>query len=79
MDDLEKLLRQRALLTRREREVAVLVSEGLSNKEVGRRLNLSESTVKTHLHNIYNKIRVPNRTALTVVAVAQPSQRSLRR
>ena len=58
-------------LTRREREVTALVAEGLPNKEVGRRLNLTEGTVKIHLHNIYCKIGVANRTALAVMALAR--------
>jgi two-component system, NarL family, nitrate/nitrite response regulator NarL len=55
-------------LTSREREVVLALAEGLSNKEVGRRLNLSEGTVKVHLHNIYSKLGVKNRTALVVLA-----------
>jgi two-component system nitrate/nitrite response regulator NarL len=54
-------------LTKREREIALALAEGLSNKNVGRRLNLSEGTVKVHLHNIYQKFRVKNRTALAVL------------
>ena len=52
------------VLTAREREIALWVSQGLSNKEVGRYLDLVEGTVKIHLHKIYRKIGVPNRTAL---------------
>jgi DNA-binding NarL/FixJ family response regulator len=55
-------------LTSREREVVLVLAEGLSNKGVGRRLNLSEGTVKVHLHNIYSKLGVKNRTALAVLA-----------
>jgi len=58
-------------LTRREREVAGLVVEGLSNKEIGRRLDLTEGTVKSHLHKIYSKVGVANRTALAAVAIGQ--------
>ena len=58
-------------LTSREREVVLAVAEGLSNKGIGRRLNLSEGTVKVHLHNIYGKLEVKNRTALAVVAYTQ--------
>jgi two-component system nitrate/nitrite response regulator NarL len=52
-------------LTYRERQITLVVVEGLSNKEIGRRLDLSEGTVKIHLHNIYKKLGVTNRTALT--------------
>ena len=55
-------------LTSREREIVFALAEGLSNKEVGRRLNISVGTVKVHLHNIYNKLGVKNRTALAVLA-----------
>jgi len=58
-------------LTPREREVMLLVADGLSNKEVGRRLNLSDGTVKIHLHNIYQKVGVANRTALTAAAISR--------
>jgi two-component system nitrate/nitrite response regulator NarL len=51
-------------LTEREREVMLLVADGLSNKEVGRRLNVTEGTVKVHLYAIYQKVGVINRTAL---------------
>ena len=51
-------------LTPREHQIAILVSAGLSNKEIARRLHLAEGTVKTHLHNVYQKARVNNRTAL---------------
>src|SRR5262249_14463100 len=57
-------------LTAREREVMRLVSEGLPNKEVARRLMLSEGTVKMYLHHIFDKLGVPNRTALTALAIA---------
>jgi two-component system, NarL family, nitrate/nitrite response regulator NarL len=56
-------------LTPRQTQIAMLISEGLSNKEVGQRLNLSEGTIKLHLHNIYTKLRLRNRTALSVFAV----------
>jgi len=58
-------------LTSREREVVLAVAQGLSNKEIGRRLDLSEGTVKVHLHNIYSKLGVKNRTALVVLAYTE--------
>jgi DNA-binding NarL/FixJ family response regulator len=59
-----------AVLTERERQIAKLVSAGLSNKEVGRQLNLTAGTIKVHLHNIYEKLGVNNRTRLTALAVS---------
>ena len=59
----------RAKLTVREQEIIGLVSRGLSNKEIARKLDLSEGTVKIHLHNIFKKVSVSNRTALAALAV----------
>lgn len=43
-------------LTSREEEILTLIGEGLSNKEIGRRLAISDATVKTHLHRVYLKL-----------------------
>jgi len=59
-----------AILTGRERQIAKLVSAGLSNKEVGQQLNLTTGTIRVHLHNIYQKLEINNRTALTALAVS---------
>jgi two-component system nitrate/nitrite response regulator NarL len=59
-----------ATLTARERQIAKLVSAGLSNKEVGQQLNLTAGTIKVHLHNIYQKLEINNRTTLTALAVS---------
>lgn len=66
--DQSPALRQRSILTDRELQIALLVSRGFSNKMVARQLGLSEGTVKIHVHNIFRKLRVDNRTALSVVA-----------
>ena len=55
-------------LTRRQHEIVSLVSTGLSNKEIARRLNVTEGTVKLHLHAIYAKLGIPNRTKLALFA-----------
>lgn len=60
-----------AVLTHREREIMHLVSEGLSNKAIARRLNLSQGTIKVHLHHIYRKLEINNRTALATLAISQ--------
>ena len=54
-------------LTAREREILELVREGLTNKEIGNRLGVSEGTVKIHLHNMYRKTAVSNRTSLVAL------------
>jgi two-component system nitrate/nitrite response regulator NarL len=57
------------VLSRREVDVMRLVAEGLTNHQVARRLSLSEGTVKVHLHRIYQKTGISNRTALTLLAL----------
>jgi DNA-binding NarL/FixJ family response regulator len=49
-------------LTGREREVLVMLAQGVPNKEIARVLNLAEGTVKNHVSNILGKLRVQNRT-----------------
>lgn len=50
-------------LSGREREVLELLTQGLSNKEIGNKLDLSPFTVKNHLARIFPKLRVRSRTA----------------
>jgi DNA-binding NarL/FixJ family response regulator len=50
----------------REREIARLVVTGLKNKSIAGQLQLSEGTVKIHLHNIYRKLGIRNRMSLLV-------------
>jgi two-component system, NarL family, nitrate/nitrite response regulator NarL len=63
-------------LTERERQIMRLVSEGLSNKEIGRRLNISDGTIKVHLHHIFRKLEISNRTVLAALAIAQNDRAS---
>ena len=63
-------------MTSREREIALLVAKGMSNKEIGRKLSVSEGTVKIHLHNIYQKLGVSNRTSLAALALAHRDELS---
>lgn len=48
-------------LTSREREVIALISEGLGNKEIAQRLNIATYTVKSHVHNILEKLALSTR------------------
>jgi two-component system, NarL family, nitrate/nitrite response regulator NarL len=57
-------------LSQREREVLLLVMQGLQNKDVARRLNLSEGTVRIHMHNIYQKTGIGSRAALIALSLA---------
>lgn len=58
------------VLTERERQIMALVSEGLSNKEIGRRLNIADGTIKVHLHHVYQKLEISNRTVLAALAIS---------
>ena len=60
-------------LTAREREVLQLISEGLSAPQIGQRIHLSPTTVKSHLHKLYEKLGVSDRAA----AVAEAMRRGL--
>ena len=54
-------------LTRREREVALVVSEGKTNRQVAGLLSISEATVKTHLTSVYKKLEVKDRVSLLLL------------
>jgi DNA-binding NarL/FixJ family response regulator len=55
-------------LSEREQEVLGLAAQGLANKQIGRRLGISDSTVKVHLANIYRRIGVADRTSAALWA-----------
>lgn len=57
-----------APLTPREREVAALVAQGLTNREIAERLYLSERTAQNHVQHILTKLRLPNRGQIAVWA-----------
>jgi len=52
------------VLSRREQELVTLLRERLTNKEIAARLNLSEQTVKNHVHRMLRKVGVPDRLAI---------------
>ena len=56
-------------LTRRERDIVRHVALGMRNAEVAERLGVTEGTVKTHLNNVFQKLGVRDRVALTLYAI----------
>ena len=56
------------VLTPRETEIVQMVAQGLRNRNIGERLSISEGTVKIHLHNIYEKVKVNGRLELVLWA-----------
>ncbi len=58
-------------LTPREREIAVLVGEGVSNKVIARRLDITERTVKAHLGAVFAKLHLPGRLQLALLVTSR--------
>jgi DNA-binding NarL/FixJ family response regulator len=55
-------------MTKREREITALIAEGLSNKEIAQRLNIATYTVKSHVHNILEKLALHSRLQIAAHA-----------
>lgn len=64
-----RLPASREPLTERENEVLALVAQGFANKEIARRLSVTEKTVKTHLTNVFGKLDVHSRTQAALYAI----------
>ena len=64
------------LLSAREDQVVQLVAEGFSNREMARKLNWSEHTVKNYLFRIFDKLGVSGRVELALYAVSRGQRRS---
>lgn len=56
-------------LTEREREILILITQGLNNREIADHLTISRSTVKNHVSNIFSKLNVSNRAEAVALAV----------
>ena len=61
-------------LTQREREIVVLISEGLSNKEIAERVHIATFTVKSHIHNILEKLALNTRLQIAVFVRREGSE-----
>jgi len=59
-------------LTPREKEIVDLISEGLSNKEIAKRLHIATYTVKSHVHNILEKLALSTRLQIAAFARKDP-------
>src|SRR5512147_1818364 len=64
-------------LTKRELEILKLVAEGLTNEEIGKKIFISEKTVKTHLTNIFDKLKVNNRFKAALMLMGQAQNPSV--
>lgn len=64
-------------LTRRELEILRLVAEGLTNEEIGKKIFISEKTVKTHLTNIFDKLKVNNRFKAALLIMGHAGDASI--
>jgi DNA-binding NarL/FixJ family response regulator len=62
-------------LSPRESEVLELIAEGLTNREIGRQLFISEATVKVHVGKILEKLGVRSRTEAAIRAAEDPHLR----
>lgn len=58
-------------LSPREREVLIGIAHGMTNKEIAAKLFMSVSTVKVHVHTVFQKLNLPNRTEAAVFAVRE--------
>jgi NarL family two-component system response regulator LiaR len=65
----ERYREQLAALTAREEEILKLLATGESNREIGRRLFISEQTVKNHVASIFRKLQVNDRTKAALLAM----------
>ncbi|MGH8968024.1 MAG: helix-turn-helix domain-containing protein, partial [Actinomycetes bacterium] len=68
----EDAARPAAGLTRREAQIATLIAEGLTNREIGDRLSIARRTTETHVDHILTKLGVSNRTQIATWILRNP-------
>ena len=64
-------LKQAVKMTRREQEIVSLIAQGMSNKEIARSINIATHTVKSHVHNILEKLALHSRLQVAAYSHAQ--------
>jgi DNA-binding CsgD family transcriptional regulator len=62
-------------LTARQWQIALLVTEGLSNKGIARKLGIMEGTVKVQMHEIFQRLGIEKRTKLAMMVVEYENKR----
>jgi DNA-binding NarL/FixJ family response regulator len=68
-------LKRIATLTNRHRQIATLVTRGLTNRAIAQKLDLTEGTVKVHLHAIYERLDIHSRTKLAIALLSYTEPR----
>jgi len=61
-------------MTSREREIIALIADGLSNKEIASNLNIATFTVKSHVHNILEKLALHSRLQIAIHSKEEQNQ-----
>ena len=75
-EESRKESRNNAELTHREKETLQLISKGMSNKEIARKLNIVETTVKVHVKNLLKKLNLRSRVEAAVWAVERSKNKT---
>lgn len=70
-------LKEAVRMTKREREVIGLLSEGMSNKEIGQKIRVSTYTVKSHIHNIMEKLALHTRLEIANYSYADETLKTI--
>ncbi len=73
----EGKLKEAVRMTKREREVIGLVGDGLSNKEIGQKLRVSNFTIKSHIHNILQKLELHTRLEVANYSYSTGSRKQI--